>query len=168
MNKYIQLKSVPLEERLWARIDKRSKDECWNWLGGPKSGYGKIKKPRQKVSSPAHRIAYELTYGPIVTGLDVCHKCDNVRCCNPNHLFLGTNQDNMKDMLSKNRSAGQKGTRFQPKVNGSNNGRAKLSAKQVDFIRSYGRSWSTLTLALQFGVSRSTINRILRGSSWTK
>lgn len=100
-------------------------DGCHYWTGavnGP--GYGSIKVNRK--SEPAHRISYILYRGEIPSGLFVCHKCDNPGCVNPHHLFLGTRQDNMDDMIKKNRKADCRGTK---------NGSSKLTDAQVREIK---------------------------------
>jgi hypothetical protein len=87
------------------RLLKNTKEEngCWIWCGGTrvKSGYGGIKVNGKTIST--HRYSYQLHYGAIPAGLFVCHKCDNPKCINPDHLFLGTNSDNMKDAYNKGR-----------------------------------------------------------------
>lgn len=155
-----------LEVRLWSKIDKKGPDDCWNWIGSPKEGYGHIKAFGRKTSYLTHRIAFILAFGEIPSGIYVCHKCDNKRCCNPNHMFLGTPKDNTQDMLNKGRGAGQLGTRFQPNVSGQNNGRAKLNQADVIFIKQVGPFVLKSDLVKLLKVSRSTILRILKGSSW--
>lgn len=93
--------------RFWLLVDKRGPDECWPWAGGARShnGYGEYgHASRGKVR--AHRVAYELTHGPIPDGLSICHHCDNPPCCNPAHLFAGTTLDNARDRAQKGRGKG--------------------------------------------------------------
>lgn len=77
---------------------------CWEWIGsiGIVNGYGQLNLGKGKMAN-AHRFSYELYIGDIPKGMFVCHKCDNRKCCSPFHLFLGTNEDNMKDASSKGR-----------------------------------------------------------------
>lgn len=97
-----------LGERLWRRVERRP-DGCWVFTGyQTKKGYGKIHRgPGSRELVRVHRAAWEVTYGPIPEGLFVLHHCDNPPCCNPEHLFLGTNSDNMRDMVAKGRGNGQ-------------------------------------------------------------
>lgn len=83
----------------WARVDIRGPNDCWLWKGGLKSkGYGNFGHNKS-----AHRYAYEQTYGPALKPC-ICHHCDNPPCCNPAHLFEGTNADNVADRVRKGRS----------------------------------------------------------------
>jgi hypothetical protein len=86
-------------ERFWARVEKLSTG-CWEWSGFrnlARGGYGYVEGRR------AHRVAWELANGPIPEGLHVCHRCDNPPCCNPSHLWLGTDLDNARDKIAKRR-----------------------------------------------------------------
>lgn len=89
----------------WGCVDRSSGDNgCWPWLRGRHTfGYGEFTL-NEKSSAPAHRIAWELINGPIPDGLFVLHSCDNPPCVNPKHLFLGTQMDNMQDMIQKGRA----------------------------------------------------------------
>lgn len=107
----------------WSKVDIRGPDECWPWLRslhGPGYGYFRF----EGKARSAHRTAYELMIGPIPTGLCVCHHCDNKLCVNPAHLFVGTQADNIADMMRKGRSN-----------KGQTAGPAKLINEQVLSIR---------------------------------
>jgi hypothetical protein len=112
---------TPPKQRLMAKVVKVKTSTCWIWTGAViKNGlpYGQIRvgsRPKRKMVL-CHRLSYELHHGPIPPGMDVLHSCDNPRCVNPDHLSLGTHQQNMADMSSKmrGRPAGyeQKTTRY--------------------------------------------------------
>jgi hypothetical protein len=90
--------------RFWKYVTKS--DGCWEWQGSRMPfGYGELNI--NKVPQCAHRLSWELHYGPIEEGLSVLHSCDNPPCVNPAHLFLGTQSDNMRDCASKGRSRNQ-------------------------------------------------------------
>lgn len=102
-----------LAERFWARVAVGSHDECWLWQGPLlASGYGAIGTGTGSEIQSTHRVSYELTYGPISAGLFVLHRCDVRACVNPAHLFLGTAQDNVSDMIAKGRAAWQRETDY--------------------------------------------------------
>jgi len=91
----------------WPKVEIRSGNDCWHWKGARNTdGYGNLR--RNKKSCKAHRIAWEITNGPVPNGFYVLHKCDNPLCCNPNHLFLGTQKENVDDMTAKGRGWWQK------------------------------------------------------------
>jgi hypothetical protein len=142
----------------WKRVDIRSDEECWNWIGSKTSqGYGRIFISYKRCW--AHRISFELTYGPIPEGKVILHQCDNPSCVNPSHLSIGTQGENIADM-------DKKGRRNPPKA--EKHGRAKLTWGQVREIRRrYVRGQvRQLDLALEFGVNQGTIGNIVRGEGW--
>lgn len=92
-----------LSQNFWARVDRT--EECWVWNGPRLKGnrYGLLQRHYHKVY--AHRVSWEMHFGPIPNGLFVLHRCDNPPCVRPDHLFLGTQTDNMADMNAKGRHA---------------------------------------------------------------
>lgn len=152
-----------LISRFWSKVDRRGAFECWLWIGGLKSnGYGQINDdPRDDKyigrKLAAHRVAYEIAFGPVPNGLHVLHRCDNRACVNPRHLFLGTHQDNMADMFAKGRHA-----------HGESQPTRKLNQHQVRAIRwlAIHDAGSQVDLAREFGVSESNITQILMRRTW--
>lgn len=173
--------------RFESKFVKGHKDDCWEWLGKV-FGYGKFAIGSKYRRS--HRLAYVLYVGAIPRGLFVLHSCDNRCCVNPNHLWVGTQQDNMDDMVTKGRQAigNRNGARLHIKrmirgkehhfikrpelsARGERHGLSKLSDEQVKFIRdTYHqncnfRGW-TKNLAALYGVHPTTIGNIARGGGW--
>lgn len=149
--------SVPLTwEEVQYRIDRSG--DCHIWLGPTTGGYGQIGKRR------AHRIAYEKTHGKIPTGLFVCHTCDNRKCVNPEHLFLGTCQDNLQDMYRKGRHPS---TIYPELQRGKNNGNSRLSEEQVLEIRRRSLTGEDgVSLGKAFGITREHAWAVATRKAW--
>lgn len=156
-------KYPPMEERFWSKVNRIDDgNSCWEWTGGTTDwGYG-ILGTNRYGNIRAHRFAWELENGPIPDGLWVLHKCDNPRCVRVSHLFLGSHQDNMSDMVEKGRA----NSGIRPK--GSDHGNSKLNEDQVTEIRSRTATGeSKIAIAAEFGVSVSLIYAIHNRHIWT-
>lgn len=146
--------------RFWnkIRLIGASDDECWVWTRATTGmGHGVVRM--DGANHGAHRIAYFLGKGTFDSRLNVCHACDNPPCCNPNHLWIGTQSDNLRDMFAKNRRPSAKGTRHAS---------AKLNDDLVREIREiYARGGiSTRALAVKYGVDYSGIHGIVTRKYW--
>lgn len=144
------------EERFEKYVSRNDQNDCWTWTGTLLStGYGQIIVGNKKIA--AHRFAYKLIYGDIPKDMFVCHRCDNRKCVNVSHLFLADHNGNMSDMVKKGRS-----------VKGEKNKAAKLTKNQVMEIRNKHKT-NMITqseLADQYGVTLSTINKIVLRRTW--
>lgn len=145
-----------LAERFWSKVDQRGPDECWPWQLArfAHGGHGQFtyRFPDKQVSLYAHRIAWLLTHGASAGELKVCHRCDNPPCVNPNHLFLGTQADNLDDARQKGRLDETRPRTF------------RLTLAQRLAIQAAPRGYgSGVALARQFGVSETTIHLIRIG-----
>jgi HNH endonuclease len=140
---------------LFSKSFKITLDGCWNWLLACRGNYGLVKRKGKMLK--AHRYSYELFVGPIKDGLLVLHKCDNPKCVNPKHLFLGTNADNMKDRDNKKRHS-----------HGVRHPKARLTEEQVLRIIHWNKSTGVMLkdIALELGVSMVTIEKIRGGYNW--
>jgi hypothetical protein len=146
--------------RFWAKVAKGREDQCWEWTGGIlANGYGGIRVDGFYVR--AHRFSWELHFGPIpfapgFHGMCVCHRCDNRRCVNPGHLFLGTNAENSADMRRKGRM---------PSLKGEANPLSKLTDADVIDIRTSPLPASEM--AARFLISKGNVGVIRRREAWT-
>lgn len=130
---------------------------CWLWMGGvTHNGYGRFKF--EGKTRRAHRYSFVQHRGEIPRGYDVLHSCDTPSCVNPDHLFLGTHQDNMIDRSAKGRQS-----------RGERNGSSKLTADQVAKIRSRyvrGRGGGSFALAREYGITRTHLGFIVNRKNW--
>lgn len=145
--------------RFWDKVDKSS--YCWKWIAAKNSkGYGLFKLDG-RVNTPnlAHRVAWTLVNGEIPKGSCCLHKCDNPECVNPDHLFLGTQSDNMKDMVAKGRQNKAKGS------SASNSTLIEDDVVKIKKLLLYGKL-DHASIASMFGVSISNISTINTGRTW--
>jgi hypothetical protein len=162
-------KKQPTAEKFWSKVNKNGPiaphmtTPCWLWTGyiSPRNGYGEL--ARKGETSRAHRISWELHYGPIPDDLLVCHICDVRHCVRPDHFFLGTYQDNRIDAVQKGRAKAPKSA-FK---NGIEHPNAKLSSQKVtEALERFANGESQQAIAKSFGVTRQTIHKVLKGQTW--
>lgn len=145
-----------VSERFWAKVAKAGPDECWLWkatLGN--HGYG-VLSVRHGETETSHRLAWSFTNGPIPDGAFVLHKCDVRACCNPRHLALGTQADNIGHMWSRGRQ--------QKYPKGETHHCAKLTWEIVAEIKA--ATGSNRKVAAMFGIGRQTVQDIRAGKRW--
>ncbi|MBX3048618.1 MAG: HNH endonuclease [Anaerolineales bacterium] len=156
MKEETQVKTI-FSKRFWSKVQIGPETECWNWTASTQSkGYGSFGIGGGKTAL-AHRVAYQLTKGPIPEGLLVRHHCDNRICCNPAHLETGTIADNNRDAVLRGRTA-----------KGERNGRAKLSMEQVAEIRRLRNeeSLKISELAQAYKMHPKSISNIVKERYW--
>lgn len=147
----------PFESRFWSKVTKT--ESCWIWIASlDGKGYGQVNiggKPQR-----AHRVAWTLSIGPISDGLFVCHHCDNARCVNPDHLFVGTAKDNIADMDRKAR-------RINAPSLGEQHGCHILTECQALDVRERAISGERYAdIACSYGISPATVSAIKTGRLW--
>ncbi len=147
-------------ERFWRKVDKNGPNGCWEWTGALRwNGYGAFKLDGKAQSS--HRVAWVLINGAIPDGLLVCHTCDNRRCVDPKHLFIGTYSDNRKDALAKGRAV-------MPNLCGDQISWSKLTKDDIPIIRNRHASGdSYYAIAKDYPVSRASIRCAVLGVTWS-
>lgn len=155
--KYIPELTEKDKRRFWSKVDKKGTDECWEWIAGRfSSGYGSFSLQGKNYGS--NRIAYFLEFRRFEERFFCLHSCDNPPCCNPSHLFTGTSQDNMDDMVKKGRSF---------RSIGELHGGSKLKEKQaldIIFRRKHGDSLKSI--ACLYNVSVASVSSIATGRNW--
>jgi hypothetical protein len=160
-------------ERFWQNVNICSVNKCWhwsgkNWVGGYGRFFYRIENRQHHIL--AHRLSYFLFYKINPVGKCVLHQCDNPKCVNPNHLFLGTHQDNMKDRNQKGRSSavsGQVWHETHKNKKGEQLTQAKLTDEAVREIRKlHGGGIKQRRIAEKFKVAEQTVYKILRGKTW--
>ena len=147
-------------ERFDARFYK-NKSGCWIWTPNPNRRYGIVRYKGK--NEQAHRVAWIINYGDIPEGMNVCHKCDVTKCVNPDHLFLGTQKDNVRDMFNKGRD------NISPAEKGEKHHNAKLNEAFIINVRSiYKYCDITQTdLAKIYKIKRRYLCKILSGKVWS-
>jgi hypothetical protein len=138
----------------WRNVPYGNPEECWEWSGYvARDGYGKT-----TTHLNASRFMYELLFGKVPDGIDICHSCDNRRCVNPHHLFAGTRKDNMNDCIDKGRFPFENLKK-----------RHKLTVDEVLEIRTiylHDNAPSRSQVAKEYGVARTTINAVVNRRTW--
>lgn len=155
---------APEITRFWRHVEKG--EGCWNWIGCTELEYGSFYRA-DKSKIHTHRMAWILECGAIPDGKWVLHHCDNRACVRASHLWLGTAQDNIADMVSKGRHLdGRK--KAGEKMRGEGHFRAKLTEADVlNIRRSYSKGQVTGTeLGRRYGVCQSTIHLIIHRHNW--
>ena len=153
--------------RFWSYVDKKSVEECWEWKSYKGAGnYGHFYLNGKQI--PAHRISWILENGPIPENdsndnrICACHKCDNPSCVNPNHLFLGTDLDNMKDRDRKGRR-----TPFSPIGNKNGNSTVSIETiKEIELLLKQGSK--NVEIANQLDVSEALVSNVKHKNHWSQ
>lgn len=192
------LECLDIAERFWSKVDKNGPtvdhvpgiSNCWVWAvpSTNRGGYGLFRVSKRSMLATAHRVAWSIHNGPIPKGLCVLHRCDNRRCVRPEHLWLGTQRDNIQDMVRKGRIASgdtsgprkhpermrrtnpsRHGTRTHPEriARGERAGTARFTAHDVAEIRrQVAEGELQRVVAARFGTCQTTISAIVRRRTW--
>ncbi len=149
MPRHYRKSSEPITQEWLLSILEKKRNGCWVWSRSCNTfGYGQVWNGNRLVV--VHRVAYELFVGEIPAGLKVLHKCDNPPCANPDHLFIGTQSDNLYDMSRKGRYVGNR----------------RLTEEDVHEIRTDNRT--QVEIGADYGVTQSNVSRIKSRDSWRK
>lgn len=165
----MELKTFPcdsLQKRFWPKVEITA--TCWLWKASITAvGYGQISVNRKPKN--VHRLIWELYFGEIPKDKIVCHRCDIRNCCNPQHLFLGTYQENSSDMVQKGRSILGRSVPESRIVHGEKHGRRKLTATQVcEIIQKSNLGMSNVEIAKEYGISDAHVSGIIHGKYWKR
>ncbi len=170
--------SKTTEERFWQKVNKEGPvpdghqelGRCWVWIGSKRSkGYGAFVYARdgEVVQGRAHRYSYELHRGAIPSGVFVLHKCDTPACVNPDHLFLGSNADNVTDMMAKGRHVKGGTYRRGNYERGAGHHNARLTVDIVRAIRADREAGLSFgNLATKYGLVVGYVYRIIKRTAW--
>jgi hypothetical protein len=171
------------EVRFWAQVQKT--DGCWLWTGATVKGYGAFFANGKSIR--AHRYSYQLHHGPIPSGKMVLHHCDTPACVRPDHIYAGTNLDNVRDAMQRGRTptGDRNGSRLHPEkrqrgdghwarraaempTKGEGNGNAKLNRTDIEEIRRLYASgkYSQSQLGRKFGITQTSVGRIVNRLNW--
>lgn len=143
----------PASERFWRHVNKATESGCWEWVGFKNNyGYGQFWADNRMVY--AHRFSYELHHGKLCDGLFACHRCDNPKCVNPDHLFSGSAKENADDCSKKGRRPKSRG-RFTDKIERLIRKECEAGVRQP-------------TIAKEFNISIKTVQRIASGMTYTQ
>lgn len=152
-----------VQQRMQKHIKVNEDSGCWEWFGSKRTGYGRMivgsRRDGTRRTMSAHRVSYELANGEIPGGMEICHKCDNPCCVNPDHLFAGTRQDNVDDRERKGRNV---------ILYGEDRPNAKLTREIVLAARKDRalRGTPFRTLANRYGVTKKTMQQAIKGETW--
>ena len=153
---YKKLQNRTLAQRFWSKVNIADLFDCWEWKASKnKLKYGTFGFDNKIIL--AHRFVWILIYGNIPKNFCILHKCDNPSCCNPSHLFLGTNKDNVIDKVNKDRQHHPKGTK---------NGQSRLTENQVIEIIKLSKTRTSKEIINMMNVSKSSVYSIVENRSW--